>query len=74
MDKITAGILRNFSDALHGYDLVKKTIKYTQQKRDEELLFKTLMDRDLRVEDVKDEYKDLARIILKHKEAKNGGK
>lgn len=74
MDKITAGILKNFLDALNGYGLVKKTIKYTQQQRDEELLFKILMAGDLRVEDVKDEYKDLARVILKHKEARNDGR
>ena len=54
--------------------MFERTIKYTQEKKDEELLFKILMDRDIREEDVKDEYKDLARVILKHKEAKNAGK
>lgn len=67
-------LLINLLDNLHNIDLGQRIVKYTQQKKDEELLFKTLMDRDLRVEDVKDEYKDLARIILKHKEAKNAGK
>lgn len=75
MDKAISDLLVRLINTVHELDIYGRGAKYTQQKRDEELLFTTLMDRDLRVEDVKDEYKDLARVILKHKEeAKNAGK
>lgn len=75
MDKAISDLLVRLINTVHELDIYGRGAKYTQQKRDEELLFKVLMASDIKVEDVKDEYKDLARVILKHKEeVKNGEK